>query len=346
MPRTRSLAWTELKIGIVSVAALALAAALIFMLSGEGGFAWQRYSLKAVFDNIAGLNEGSPVRVAGVEAGSVTVIDFVGERVEVTFELSERMRPRVTTRSVAALGSLSLLGESAIDITPSTAGTPIPEWGYVRTRPTAGSLADVTNQATIGIQELTYLIREIRLGKGTVGRLFTDEALYAEMAALVKAAEDVVAGLHRGRGTIPRLINDPAAAEALEASLESFQAITARLRAGEGTLGKFLTDDAFAQSLASTGANLDAITGRISRGEGTAGRLLTDRELYDRLTSMSDRLDKMVAGLEDGQGTAGQLLRDRQLYENMNGAVEELRQLVRDIRADPRKFLNVRVSLF
>ena len=83
-----------------------------------------------------------------------------------------------------------------------------------------------------------------------------------------------------------------------------------------------------------------------SRGEGTAGRLLTDRELYDRLNSMSARLDKVMTGLEQGDGTAGQLLRDKQLYENMNGAVGELRKLVQDIRADPRKFLNVRVSLF
>ncbi|MBI2187608.1 MAG: MCE family protein [Acidobacteria bacterium] len=346
MPRTRSLAWAELKIGIVSVVALALAAMLIFLLSGEGGFSWQRYSLKAVFDNITGLNEGSPVRVAGVEVGSVTGIDFIGDRVEVTFELSDRMRPRVTTASTAALGSVSLLGESAIDITASTAGTPIPEWGYVRTRPTAASLTEVTAQASQGIQELTYLIQEIRLGKGTVGRLFTDEALYKEMSALVKAAEAVVHSVNRGRGTLPRLINDPTAAKALEASLQSFETITARIRAGEGTLGRFLTDDAFARSLSSTGANLDAITGSISRGEGTAGRLVNDRQLYDRLNSMSDRLDKVVAGLQEGQGTAGQLLRDRQLYENMNSAVAELRQLVRDIRADPRKFLNVRVSLF
>jgi phospholipid/cholesterol/gamma-HCH transport system substrate-binding protein len=53
-----------------------------------------------------------------------------------------------------------------------------------------------------------------------------------------------------------------------------------------------------------------------------------------------------MTGLQQGEGTAGQMLRDRQLYDNMNGAVAELRQLVQDIRKDPRKFLNVRVSLF
>jgi phospholipid/cholesterol/gamma-HCH transport system substrate-binding protein len=93
-------------------------------------------------------------------------------------------------------------------------------------------------------------------------------------------------------------------------------------------------------------SNLDAITGRISKGEGTAGKLVTDAELYNRLNSMADRLDKLTMALNQGEGTAGQLLRDKQLYENMNGAVSELHNLVKDIRADPKKYLNVRVSIF
>jgi hypothetical protein len=40
------------------------------------------------------------------------------------------------------------------------------------------------------------------------------------------------------------------------------------------------------------------------------------------------------------------LLKDRQLYENMNGAVTDLRTLVADIRREPKKYLNVKVSVF
>ena len=40
------------------------------------------------------------------------------------------------------------------------------------------------------------------------------------------------------------------------------------------------------------------------------------------------------------------MLRDKQLYENMNATAAELKKLVSDIRADPKKFLNVRVSIF
>jgi phospholipid/cholesterol/gamma-HCH transport system substrate-binding protein len=346
MPRTRSLAWSELKIGLVTAFALFMATWLIFLLSGEGGFFWQRYSLKTVFPNVAGLKEGAPVRVAGVEKGSVTSVELIGDRVEVVVEIARDMQSLVTDMSVASLGSVSLLGEAAVDITAASRGTPIPEWGYVRAGPAAGSLTEVTTQAAEGIEELTVLLQDIRRGRGTIGRLITDEALYNQMNGLVAAAEDVVRNVGQGRGTLGRLANDPAAAKALEASLQNFEAVTARIKAGEGSLGKLLSDDALAKSLTSTTTNLDSITGRISRGEGTAGALISERQLYDRLNSMSDRLDKVMSGLEQGQGTAGQLLRDRQLYENMNAAVGELRGLLRDVRADPRKYLNVRVSLF
>ena len=80
MPRTRSLAWAELKIGLVSIFALVMAGLLIFLLSGEGGFFWQRYGIKTVFANVAGLKAGAPVRLAGVEVGAVTEVQFIGPK--------------------------------------------------------------------------------------------------------------------------------------------------------------------------------------------------------------------------------------------------------------------------
>ena len=112
MPRTRSLAWSELKIGVVTISAVIITALTIFMLTGSRGFFWQRYSLKTRFPNVAGLKPGSPVRVAGVEVGSVDDVQLVGEEVEVTFEVNRAYRDRITTGSTATLGSVSLLGEA------------------------------------------------------------------------------------------------------------------------------------------------------------------------------------------------------------------------------------------
>ena len=73
---------------------------------------------------------------------------------------------------------------------------------------------------------------------------------------------------------------------------------------------------------------------------------MTDEALYKRLDSVTGRLDALVGNLQKGEGTAGQLLHDKQLYENMNGAANEIRSLIADIRKDPKKYLNVRVSIF
>src|SRR5215510_2413600 len=126
MPRTRSLRWSELKIGLMAVVALFIAAVLILTLSGQGGFWWQRYTIRAKFANAGGVLEGSPVRVAGLPVGSVTRIQFVGKDVHMDLELKKDNMDRVRTTSRATIGSVSLLGEGAVDITASTAGEPVP----------------------------------------------------------------------------------------------------------------------------------------------------------------------------------------------------------------------------
>src|SRR5512141_2031620 len=117
MPRTRSLAFSELKIGILAVVALVIASVVIFMLSGQGGFPWQRYHLKTRFDSVPGLKAGAPVRLAGIEVGAVKNIELMGSQVEVWFEVSRDYHAQVTDRSVATLGSISLLGQATIDLT-------------------------------------------------------------------------------------------------------------------------------------------------------------------------------------------------------------------------------------
>jgi len=340
------LAWSELKIGVLTILAVAITATTIFMLTGGRGFFWQRYKLKARFDNIAGLKPGSPVRVAGVEVGSVTDTDFAGEKVDVTMEVNKSQRERITSGSTAYLGSVSMLGESAVDITASTKGEPIPDWGYVRQGKPKAQLSDVADAANRGVEEITQLVHDVRDGRGTVGKLMSDEQLYLELHRFVATAGDVARGIQEGRGTVGKWLKDPATAKALDASLRNLEEMTREINAGQGSLGKLLKDDAFSRSLTGATSNLEALTARLNRGEGTAGKLVTDSALYDRLNGLSERFEQLMNRLNEGQGTAGQLLNNKELYENMNKAVAGLNALITDIRRDPRKFLNLRVSIF
>jgi phospholipid/cholesterol/gamma-HCH transport system substrate-binding protein len=346
MPRTRSLAWSELRIGLLTITALVIAGVLVFSLTGSKGWFWQRYTLKTRFPNVAGLAKGSPVRVAGVQVGSVKDILFSGEQVDVVFDVNKDIRSRITDKSIASLGSVSLLGSSAVDITPSATGAPIEDYGYVQQGRAKGQFADIAEQATGTIDELTGMVHDLRQGKGSAGKLITDDRLYVELEQFVATAGQMTREIQQGKGSVGRLLKDPKAAKSLEASLKNIEELTQRLNAGEGSLGKLLKDDAFAQSVTAATANLKELTDRLNKGEGTAGKLMTDASLFNRLNSVTERFDDLVTKLNAGEGTAGQLLKDKQLYENMNGAVNDMRKLLAAIEKDPRKYLNVKVSIF
>jgi phospholipid/cholesterol/gamma-HCH transport system substrate-binding protein len=345
MPRTRSIAWAELKLGLIGIAATALAVMVIIAVGGQGGFFWERYPLKTQVLDAQGLKSGAVVRVAGKDVGAVKAVEFVGSLIEVTFEVNEDVRPLITDRSIATIGSLGLLGEPILDVKAGPEGTTIPDWGYVKSGGASG-IGSVTETASESLRKAGELIDDIRSGKGTLGKIVTDDALYRELEQFVTAAADVGERLRAGDGTVGKLLNDASLWNSLKASVDNLQTVTTRLNSRETALGRFLNDEALGKSLSNTVNNLDEASARFNRPDSTVGKLLTEKELYDRVNALAGRLDTFAAGLNNSEGTVGRLLRDQALYENMNRAVTEMRDLLADIRKDPRKFLRVSVSIF
>ena len=273
MPRTRSLAFSELKIGILAVAALVIAAIVIFMLSGQGGFFWQRYPLKTRFADVAGPQDRGPVRVAGVEVGPVTAIEFVGDRVEVVFEVS-RGRPaahhdRVGRR--ARVPEPPRAGNASTS-RPSTDGHAVPDVGLrAASGSPPGSSRTWPTRPARGSSRPPGCCGTIRDGQGNgrppvhrrpalpgsqrfVRRRRARSPMYLKQGP----GDDRQAGQRPGRRT--------GRCEALAGQPRTRS--LARINAGEGSLGRLLKDDAFARSLGSATSNLDALTGRLNRGEG------------------------------------------------------------------------------
>jgi phospholipid/cholesterol/gamma-HCH transport system substrate-binding protein len=345
MPRTRSIAWSELKLGIIGIVTFALIAIVIVAIGGQGGFPWERYPLKVRFDEVGGLKTGAVVQLNGKEIGKVASVEFAGAQIDVTVEVSRDVRPLITTQSTAALGSVSLLGEPNVDVTASNQGTPLDDWAYIQSdrRP---ELADLTATASASLEQVGQLVSDLRQGRGTMGRLLTDPVLYDELRDFAASASTVAGYLREGEGTLGRLMRDPAAYEDLRGALERLRLLTEKINTGEGTLARLLNDPAIADSIGGTMSNMERLTNRMNQGEGTLGQLLTDDAMYRRFTDVATRLEGIMSGVDAGEGTVGSLLKDQELYENMNQAASELRTLIAEIRADPRKYLNVRVSIF
>src|SRR5580765_735446 len=157
MPRTRSILWSQLKLGVIGIVAVLLLTVAVVAVGGQGGFPWNRYSLKTRFADARDLKPGAVVRLNGKEVGKIITVEFSGADLEVVFQVSKSVRGLITTESQASLGSLSLLGETILEVKGVTSGTPLPEWSYVRSD-ARGALADLTSSAAQSLDEMGKLM--------------------------------------------------------------------------------------------------------------------------------------------------------------------------------------------
>jgi phospholipid/cholesterol/gamma-HCH transport system substrate-binding protein len=346
----KALTWTELRVGAVTLLSLlVLAVTILYVGAGGGTPLTPKYQLRALMSDVNGLKPGAPVRVGGVEVGTVTHVDFGGARargmVEVEMKLDRRVKDRVTTESQATLGSLGLLGEKAVDITSSPRGTPIEEHGYVAAAsedPFKGLLSDASDSTA----HLRRILSRMDAGEGLVGKALRDDELYNRMVDVSQRLQGVMGKFESQSGPLGRLMNDREMSERLASSVKSIDAVVGRVESGHGALGALSRDEQLAERLRSAINRLDDVVARLDKGEGTAGRMLKDDALYRRMTDASTRLDGVLQRLEKGEGSAGQLLKDEQLYHNLSASLKDLQSLIADVRRDPGKYLRVKVSLF
>src|SRR5678816_2298109 len=259
----RSVTFSQLRVGIFVLLAIGILVFLVLNASGDINPFSRKLHLKARFADANGLREGSEVRLAGVRVGKVETIRLLAPsdvpnapRVEATMTIDSTIdgqpaNVRIRSDSTAQQGSPSLLGnEMLINITPGTAvGQPVTENAILPSSSSntvndfATSGTDLAQRLSKLSDEIRGIVRDVKEGKGTIGRLFSDEALYNNLNATIRETEDVMRQVRSGGGSAGRFINDPALYNNANEITLSLKAIADDLRAGRGSAGKFLTDD-------------------------------------------------------------------------------------------------------
>jgi phospholipid/cholesterol/gamma-HCH transport system substrate-binding protein len=70
-----------------------------------------------------------------------------------------------------------------------------------------------------------------------------------------------------------------------------------------------------------------------------------DLELISqKLNTSLDEVNNLLLQIESGEGTLGRMLYDDALYENLTAASQELEELLRNVKENPKRF--VHFSLF
>lgn len=381
MPKTRkSVGLSELRVGILVFVSIVILILLILNASGDINPFAKKLHLRARFNDANGLREGSEVRLAGVRVGKVDKITLLppsdvpnAPRVEASMVISGTIdgRPatdRIRTDSTAQQGSPSLLGnEMLLNITPGSAlGQPVTE-GTILPSSSSNTVNDFATSGTDLAQrlsklsdEISVIVRNVKDGKGTVGRLFNDESLYNNLNATIRDTEDLMVQIRSGQGSAGKFVNDPALYNNANEIAKNLKVLSDDLRAGKGTAGKLLSDDelyrrinAMADRLNHSIDQVDMMIAEVNSGHGTLGKLVKDEQIYNdaraaiaRFNTAAERIDNVVASAQRGEGTVGKLLTDESLYSNVNQLSSESVKLLYDFRQNPKKYLTIKFQLF
>ena len=123
MPSQKQLKWSQLKVGITVIVASIILAVLMILMSGTGGLFTRTIRIKSYFPDAAGLREGAPVRLSGVDIGNVKKIRIVPSQqqtpVEVTMKINLNYDFYLRKDSLTLLSTAGVLGETYINIDSS-----------------------------------------------------------------------------------------------------------------------------------------------------------------------------------------------------------------------------------
>jgi phospholipid/cholesterol/gamma-HCH transport system substrate-binding protein len=349
--------WAQLRVGILAAVALLILFVLVFYMTSNNSLFAKEERVITFFDVATGIAKGSPVRLNGLTIGNVSSVGFSGEAargrfIRIEMNIASQYLPLIPTDSRVSVGSENLLGSRLIDISKGSAATAVAPGGEL-TADTTTELEDLLQQGrtTLGAAELILrrlegIVAQVELGKGSIGRLLKDEELYNRLNAIAGEVQKTTQAVNDSGGTIGKLIYDDKLYRDLDNLLVRFDAIAESVQKGEGTAGKLMKDPALYDETRQTIASLRTTIDNLNSGKGTAGKLLTDEKLHAELTAAIGSLNALLANLNQGKGTMGQLLVNDQLYENLNGVSMEMTGLLKDFRADPKKFLRIKLGLF
>ena len=293
------------KVGIFMAAALAVLAYLIFQIEDLRLWGPEGRRVEAVFDSIAGLDDKSAVRVAGVRVGRVDGIRLEDRRAVVGLLLETPVNLR--EGATATISSLGLLGDKFVELRVGEAGgAPLPDGALL-----PGETPMGWDQAMAKFSDLGTTLEESLTALDFQAMGPTIQRLLANLEVTSASVRDLIAANRQGFGStvdnfdrLSASLADelPRLTEQMERLLTQVEAVVAENR---GSLREGMDNMAqVAGSMRTSIDNLNKISSQVASGEGTLGKLVSSDEAHDQLTST---LETMKTGIESLSDTLGRV---------------------------------------
>jgi phospholipid/cholesterol/gamma-HCH transport system substrate-binding protein len=272
---------TEFKVGLFTLACLGLVGF---------GYVWFQdgvssresvYRVTMAVPSADGLYAGTPVKIAGVDVGSVESIEVEGNQARLVLVVKDTFP--IPTDSTARLASSGLLGDRHVALDLGQAESVLPEQGRLQAGPEPGSFDEITRQAediSEDVKAITKVLREVveddRNKDAVEATLENVEAITREVRLLAE----------RNRSDVDAIVDS---VRRLTEHLEGMSS-DARPKVNEELDKLALATD----ELQATLEDLESITSKVDEGQGTIGALVNDRETIDALNDTIANANQVI----------------------------------------------------
>ena len=172
----------NIKLGIFITLSISFFIAGIYFIGKKQQLFGSTFQISAIFKDVSGLQIGNNVRFCGINVGIIEDIQLVTDStVKVDMVINEQTRKFIKKNATAIIGSDGLMGGKILLIIPGTAySKEISNNDTVETVQPVNmddimlNLKVTTDNAANITDDLAVIMKNIRSGRGTIGKLFMD----------------------------------------------------------------------------------------------------------------------------------------------------------------------------
>lgn len=246
------------------------------------------YPMYARFPWGAGLKQGQPVRLAGVQVGYVKEVEL-DPTGTVLAEMAIERKYRIPVNTTASVVPVGIFGDAEIALVPERPRQEyLPEGDTIpvgKSPPTTAELLARMDTIGQGVGDITEKFRVELVDNGGIADLRKTLAATNELVTELGTIADAQSrALSATMATLRRSVSALDSAT-IDSTMQSLRATTAN--------AERLTAD-----LTQTSARLNAVLAKVDSGDGTAARLLNDPALYQDLRVLVSRLDSLTADVK------------------------------------------------
>ncbi len=305
-------------IGLVSIITLLAFVWGVDFLKGKNLFAKER-DYFAAFENIGGLNVGSPVTLKGYKIGQVKDVkfsDIYASKIIITFDVAKNIK--IPKGSVLQIYNSDLMGTKGVRIVPAKNTTFHTPGDTLKSSTDLGMLDQLAQQ-----------MKPISL---------KTEALINSIDSAVKSLNSILSTNQ----------------EAINASLTNIKTITYNFNKLSRSLNTMVSDEngKFNQII----SNVESISSTLKNNEQALSNTIANlSNISDSLAAVNYKqiilqtndvlknLNEITQKINSGDGSLSLLLNNDSLYYNLEYLSKNLQELTEDIKKNPKKYFNLSI---